>query len=90
MVKMGNFIFSYRVYLCKQWTDLRVFNDHTAMATGIRFGSNASYLASTSMDRTLKIYGPWEVYIFLGIFSFEICRVAARLVYLNFYELLQF
>ncbi|XP_069985485.1 pre-mRNA-processing factor 19 isoform X2 [Penaeus vannamei] len=47
-----------RVYLCKQWTDLRVFNDHTAMATGIRFGSNASYLASTSMDRTLKIYGP--------------------------------
>ncbi|XP_068222324.1 pre-mRNA-processing factor 19 [Palaemon carinicauda] len=47
-----------RVYLCKQWTDLRVFNDHTAMATGVRFGANASYLASTSMDRTLKIYGP--------------------------------
>ncbi|MPC16478.1 Pre-mRNA-processing factor 19 [Portunus trituberculatus] len=47
-----------RVYLCKQWNDLRVFNDHTAMATGVRFGSNASYLASTSMDRTLKIYGP--------------------------------
>lgn len=52
------FLFSYRVYLCKQWNDLRVFNDHTAMATGVRFGSNASYLASTSMDRTLKIYGP--------------------------------
>ncbi|KAK3871605.1 hypothetical protein Pmani_013810 [Petrolisthes manimaculis] len=47
-----------RVYLCKQWNDLRVFNDHTAMATGVRFGVNASYLASTSMDRTLKIYGP--------------------------------
>lgn len=47
-----------RVYLCKQWNNLRVFNDHTAMATGVRFGKNAEYLASTSMDRTLKIYGP--------------------------------
>jgi len=46
-----------RVYLCKQWQDLKVFNDHTAMATGVRFGANASYLASTSMDRTLKLYG---------------------------------
>ncbi|XP_076041531.1 pre-mRNA processing factor 19 isoform X2 [Oratosquilla oratoria] len=46
-----------RVYLCKQWTDLRIFNDHTAMATGVRFGTSASYIASTSMDRTLKIYG---------------------------------
>jgi pre-mRNA-processing factor 19 len=46
-----------RVYLCKQWIDLKVFNDHTAMATGVRFGKNASYLASTSMDRTLKLYG---------------------------------
>lgn len=46
-----------RVYLCKQWADLKVFNDHTAMATGVRFGRNASYLASTSMDRTLKLYG---------------------------------
>ena len=46
-----------RVYLCKQWTDLKVFQDHTAMATGVRFGKNASYIASTSMDRTLKLYG---------------------------------
>ncbi len=46
-----------RVYLCKQWTELKVFNDHTAMATGVRFGQNASYIASTSMDRTLKLYG---------------------------------
>jgi len=46
-----------RVYLCKQWTDLKVFRDHTAMATGVRFGRNAAYLASTSMDRTLKLYG---------------------------------
>jgi len=47
-----------RVYLCKQWTDLKVFNDHTAMATGVRFGTNSQFLASTSMDRTLKVYGP--------------------------------
>ena len=46
-----------RVYLCKQWQELKIFNDHTAMATGVRFGANASYVASTSMDRTLKLYG---------------------------------
>jgi pre-mRNA-processing factor 19 len=46
-----------RVYLCKQWTDLKLFQDHTAMATGVRFGKHASYIASTSMDRTLKLYG---------------------------------
>ncbi|KAA0203070.1 hypothetical protein HAZT_HAZT004192 [Hyalella azteca] len=46
-----------RVYLCKQWTELRVFTDHTALATGVRFSADAASLASTSMDRTLKIYG---------------------------------
>ncbi|XP_065208797.1 pre-mRNA-processing factor 19 [Planococcus citri] len=46
-----------RVYLCKQWEELKVFNDHTAAATGVRFGRHAQYIASTSMDRTLKIYG---------------------------------
>ncbi|KAH8279092.1 hypothetical protein KR026_001570, partial [Drosophila bipectinata] len=45
-----------RVYQCKQWQDLKVFNDHTALATGVRFGKHAQYLASTSMDRTLKLY----------------------------------
>ncbi|XP_014294471.1 pre-mRNA-processing factor 19 [Halyomorpha halys] len=45
-----------RVYVCKQWSELKVFNDHTAMATGVRFGRNASFIASTSMDRTLKLY----------------------------------
>lgn len=42
--------------MCKQWQDLKVFNDHTALATGVRFGKNAQYIASTSMDRTLKLY----------------------------------
>ncbi|KAL4706320.1 hypothetical protein ACJJTC_004929 [Scirpophaga incertulas] len=46
-----------RVFLCRQWQELKVFNEHTAAATGVRFGRNATYLASTSMDRTLKLYG---------------------------------
>jgi len=45
-----------RTYLCKQWDNLKVLSEHTAMATGIRFGAMANYLASTSMDRTLKVY----------------------------------
>lgn len=51
------FYFSSRVYLCKQWQELKVFNDHTAAATGVRFGKHAHFIASTSMDRTLKLYG---------------------------------
>jgi len=46
-----------RVYGCKTWNEISVFNDHTASATGVRFGDNASFIASTSFDRTLKIYG---------------------------------
>jgi pre-mRNA-processing factor 19 len=46
-----------RVYWCKQWQELKVFNDHTATATGVRFGKHARFIASTSMDRTLKLYG---------------------------------
>ncbi|XP_031780150.1 pre-mRNA-processing factor 19 [Nasonia vitripennis] len=46
-----------RIYLCKMWNELKILNDHTALATGVRFGKNAHYVASTSMDRTLKLYG---------------------------------
>ncbi|XP_056634510.1 pre-mRNA-processing factor 19 [Diorhabda carinulata] len=46
-----------RIYLCKQWQELKIFNDHTATATGVRFGKHARFIASTSMDRTLKLYG---------------------------------
>ena len=36
--------------------DIQVLSEHTAMATGVRFGERANYIGSTSMDRTLKIY----------------------------------
>jgi len=45
-----------RVYMCKQWQELKVFNDHTALATGVCFGQNASFVASASMDRSLKVF----------------------------------
>ena len=32
-----------RVFLCKQWNELLVMHDHTATATGVRFGDNARY-----------------------------------------------
>ncbi|GFO02455.1 pre-mRNA-processing factor 19-like [Plakobranchus ocellatus] len=49
-----------RVYLCKQWSELAVFNDHTAAATGVCFGQNSSFLASVSMDRSVKFFGPTD------------------------------
>ena len=60
-IDVGSYYIFYllisRVYLCKQWQELKVFNDHTALATGVRFGHNASFIASASMDRSLKIFG---------------------------------
>lgn len=46
----------FRIYLSKQWTELAVFNDHTATATGVCFGESASFLTSVSLDRSLKIF----------------------------------
>lgn len=46
-----------RVYLCKQWQELKTFTEHTSLATGVSFGKNARFLASTGMDRSLKFYG---------------------------------
>jgi len=46
-----------RVYQISKKCDLvQTWASHTADATGVRFGPNASYIASTSMDRTLKFY----------------------------------
>ncbi|XP_031779317.1 pre-mRNA-processing factor 19 [Nasonia vitripennis] len=46
-----------RIYVCKQWVELKTFNDHTAAVTAVRFGRNAEFIASVSMDRSLKLYG---------------------------------
>jgi len=46
-----------RIYGCKTWNELIVFDNHTDVGTGIRFGGNMDFIASTSMDRSLKIYG---------------------------------
>ena len=43
--------------MCKQWQEIKTFNDHTALATGVRFGYNGAFIASASMDRSLKIFG---------------------------------
>jgi pre-mRNA-processing factor 19 len=46
-----------QLYLCKQWDLLNKFTDHTAVVTGLKFGHNATFLASCGMDRTLRIFG---------------------------------
>lgn len=46
-----------RIYQTKQWEDLGVFADHTSAVTDLKFGQNATYFASTGLDRALKIYG---------------------------------
>ena len=51
------YLFLYRIYLCKQWNLLKTFTDHAGAVTGVRFGKNASFVASVSMDRSLKYFG---------------------------------
>ena len=46
-----------RIYLCKQWTLLKTFTDHAEPVTGVRFGKNAAFIASVSLDRSLKYFG---------------------------------
>lgn len=45
-----------RVYHSKQWDLVKTFDDHTAMATGVRFGINAKTIVSCSLDKSLKFY----------------------------------
>lgn len=45
-----------RIYISKHWDNIKTFVDHTAQVTGVRFAENASYICSTSLDRSLKIY----------------------------------
>ncbi|UIZ28629.1 hypothetical protein KXD40_009411 [Peronospora effusa] len=38
------------------WEVVKSFSDHKAAVTGVQFAQDSSFLASTSMDRSLKIY----------------------------------
>jgi len=40
----------------KTWATVATFDGHTQPVTGIRFGANASFIASTGMDKSLRIY----------------------------------
>lgn len=44
------------VYLTKGWDLVKTWSDHKDKVTAVKFGNNASFFASTSMDRTLKIF----------------------------------
>jgi len=46
-----------KLFLVKQWESIHTLKDHTGPVTDMCFSSNASYLASASMDRSLKFYG---------------------------------
>jgi pre-mRNA-processing factor 19 len=44
------------VYTTKQWETVKTWNDHTKEVTALKFGNNADWFASTSKDRSLKIF----------------------------------
>lgn len=45
-----------RVYICKQWADILHFTEHSGLSTGVCFGEHSRFLASSSLDRSLKLY----------------------------------
>lgn len=58
--KSGNYLAvagtNIQLYVAKQWDLLRTLQDHTGIVTSLKFGKNASFLASASMDRNLKYF----------------------------------
>ncbi|OQV25289.1 Pre-mRNA-processing factor 19 [Hypsibius exemplaris] len=45
-----------KVYRCKEWSEVVTLKEHTADVTGVRFGPNASFLVSSSLDRSVKYF----------------------------------
>lgn len=45
-----------RVYATKSWDGLTTLAAHTSDVTSVRFGAAASFLVSTSLDRSMKFY----------------------------------
>jgi len=44
------------VYTCKQWETVKTWTDHSKEVTAVKFGNNADWFATTSKDRSLKIF----------------------------------
>jgi len=45
-----------QIYLVKQWELIKSFAEHSGVATGVKFGKHASFIASVGLDRHLKFY----------------------------------
>jgi pre-mRNA-processing factor 19 len=48
---------SINTYTSKNWELVKTWTDHTKDVTSFRFGANANFFASTSMDRSVKFFG---------------------------------
>jgi len=46
-----------RIYHSKSWDLVKTWYDHKQPVTSIKFASEAAFFASTSQDRTLKVFG---------------------------------
>jgi len=46
-----------RVFTGKRLEHVHTLDEHTGLVTDVKFGKDATFLASTSMDRTLKFWG---------------------------------
>eukprot|EP01124_Arcella_intermedia_P001493 TRINITY_DN10818_c0_g1_i1.p1 TRINITY_DN10818_c0_g1~~TRINITY_DN10818_c0_g1_i1.p1 ORF type:complete len:402 (-),score=77.89 TRINITY_DN10818_c0_g1_i1:50-1255(-) len=46
-----------RIFTGKRLEHIHTFDGHSAVVTDIKFGKDASFIASTSMDRYLKLWG---------------------------------
>lgn len=47
---------SIRVYMGKTFTHVSNFNQHTDLVTDVKWGADAQFLASTSLDKSMKIW----------------------------------
>jgi len=47
---------STHVYSTKNWSQVANFKNHTDVVTSMKFGKNAKFVVTTSLDRTMKIY----------------------------------
>mmetsp|Transcript_4042 Transcript_4042/g.5619 ORF Transcript_4042/g.5619 Transcript_4042/m.5619 type:complete len:511 (+) Transcript_4042:107-1639(+) len=46
-----------RLFVVKEWTQLATLTAHRGPVTDLKFGDDAKFLATTSMDRSLKFFG---------------------------------